>query len=142
MSSHGLTVRTEDSWYLDSFSKPSPGHQIPLSSSSLRKTKVNFSYLFDIICYICCSFRKGHDPCHFFLPRAGTWNLKIPKEKEKSSLVAQGVKGPVLSLLRLGLLLWYRFDFWPGNFHMLWAQPIKQKTNKPKREREEGISVI
>ena len=26
-------------------------------------------------------------------------------------------------------LLWLRFDLWPGNFHMLWAQP---ETNKQK----------
>ena len=33
----------------------------------------------------------------------------------------------MLSLQRLGLLLWQGFDSWPGNFHMLWAQPKIQK---------------
>ena len=36
-----------------------------------------------------------------------------------SSLEAQQVKGPVLSLPWLGLLLRRRFDPWPRNFHML-----------------------
>ena len=38
-----------------------------------------------------------------------------------SSLVAQQVKEPALSLLRLGLLLWHRFNHWPRNFYMLWC---------------------
>lgn len=25
------------------------------------------------------------------------------------------------------LHLWHRFDHWPGNFQMLWAQPKKKK---------------
>ena len=37
----------------------------------------------------------------------------------RNSLVTQQVKEPVLSLRWLGLLLWHRFDPWPGNFHML-----------------------
>ena len=32
-----------------------------------------------------------------------------------TSLVAQGVKNPMLSLLQLGSLLWQGFDPWPGN---------------------------
>ena len=40
-----------------------------------------------------------------------------------SSLVVEWVKGPALSLKRLGLLLWHGFYPWPGNFHMLWAWP-------------------
>ena len=39
----------------------------------------------------------------------------------RSSLVAQRVKDPVLSLL------WLRFDPWPWNFCMLWVQPKKKK---------------
>ena len=33
------------------------------------------------------------------------------------------VEDLVWSLLWLGSLLWYRFDAWPGNFHMLWVLP-------------------
>ena len=33
--------------------------------------------------------------------------------------MAQQVKDPTLSLQWLRLLLWLRFDPWPGNFHML-----------------------
>ena len=43
--------------------------------------------------------------------------------ENRSSLVAQWVKDLVLSLQQLGLLLWHRFDPWPRNFCMLWAQP-------------------
>ena len=39
--------------------------------------------------------------------------------------MAQRVKDPVLSLQQLGSLLWHRFDSWPRNFHMPWAQPGK-----------------
>ena len=35
------------------------------------------------------------------------------------------VKDLVLSLLWLGSLLWLAFGTWPGNFHMLRAQPKK-----------------
>ena len=41
--------------------------------------------------------------------------------------MAQQVKDPVLLLLWLGLLLWRRFDPWPGNFSMPWAQPKKRR---------------
>ena len=44
---------------------------------------------------------------------------KKKKKKEKNSLVAQQVKDPSLSLPWLGLQLWYQFDPWLGNFHML-----------------------
>ena len=40
-------------------------------------------------------------------------------------LVAQWVKDLASSLLWLGSQLWHRLDPWPGNFHMLWAQPKK-----------------
>ena len=39
-----------------------------------------------------------------------------------SSLVAQQVKEPALSLQQLGSLLWHGFDPWPGNFCMLQLQ--------------------
>ena len=42
----------------------------------------------------------------------------------RSSLVAEGVKDPVLSLP------WHRFDPWPGNFCMLKARPKKKNERK------------
>ena len=36
------------------------------------------------------------------------------------------VKDPALSLLWLGWLLWYRFNPWPGNFHMPWVCETKR----------------
>ena len=45
--------------------------------------------------------------------------------------MAQQVKDLVLSLQQLGLLLWYRFDPWPGNFHMPQVQPKKKKRTTP-----------
>ena len=57
-----------------------------------------------------------------------------------SSLVAQQVKDPALSVLWLGLpshycgiglLLWHRLDPWLGNFHMPWEQPKKEKAPSP-----------
>ena len=41
--------------------------------------------------------------------------------------MAQRVKDLVLSLLWLWLLLWRRFDPWPGNFHMPQAWQKKKK---------------
>ena len=36
----------------------------------------------------------------------------------RSSLVVQWVKDPATSMQQLGLLLWLRFDPWPGTFFM------------------------
>ena len=36
--------------------------------------------------------------------------------------MAQPVKDPAL------LLQWLRFHPWPGNFHMLWAQPNEKES--------------
>ena len=44
-----------------------------------------------------------------------------------SSQMAQWVKDLALSLLWLWLLLWGRFNPWPGNFYMPWAWPKKKK---------------
>ena len=53
----------------------------------------------------------------------------------QSSLVAGCVKDLMLSLQWLGLLLWYTFDPWPGNFHMPSAQPKEgKKKNKNKKQ--------
>ena len=41
--------------------------------------------------------------------------------------MVQQVMDPVLSLQRLGMLLWCSFDPWSGNFHMLQALPKKGK---------------
>ena len=40
----------------------------------------------------------------------------ISYEVQMSSSVVQQVKDPVLSLQQLRLLLWRRFDPWPGTF--------------------------
>ena len=45
----------------------------------------------------------------------------------RSSLVAQWVKDPMLSLL------WCEFDPWPGNFHMPLAQPKTPNQIKPNK---------
>ena len=42
------------------------------------------------------------------------------------------VKNPVLSLKQHGSLLWYRFNPWPRNFHVLQAWPKKKKKKKKK----------
>ena len=39
----------------------------------------------------------------------------------------QWFKDLALSLYQFRLLLWPGFGPWPGNFHMLWAQPKKKK---------------
>ena len=44
-----------------------------------------------------------------------------------SSLMAQRVKGPALSLQWLGPLLCHRFLLWPWNFHMPQMQPPPKK---------------
>ena len=51
-----------------------------------------------------------------------------------SSLVAQWVKYPVLSLPWLGSLLWCRFDSWLGNFRMLRAQPKRKKKSRARNQ--------
>ena len=46
-----------------------------------------------------------------------------------SSLVAQQVNGPVLSLLWLWLLMWQEFNPWLGNLYMLQCDRKKKKKN-------------
>lgn len=50
----------------------------------------------------------------------------------RSSLVAEWIKDPVLSLQQLRWLLWHGFDPSLGNFHRPWAWPKKsdQPTNQ------------
>ena len=62
----------------------------------------------------------------------GFWEQHCNKAQNKSwcsesSLVAQQVKDPLLSLQWLGSLLWYRVDPWPGNFHLPQAWAKKKK---------------
>ena len=52
--------------------------------------------------------------------------LPLKKLSLRSSLVTQQIKGPALSLLWLGLLLWHGFDPWPWNFYI---PPVWPKTN-------------
>ena len=52
------------------------------------------------------------------------------KNVKRSSFVAQWIKDLVLSLQPPGSLLWCGFDSWPGNFHMLRAQPKRKKKKK------------
>ena len=53
-----------------------------------------------------------------------------------SSLVAQRVMDPALSLQRLRLLLRCRFDPWSGNFHMPQVWPKKRKKRKEKKGKQ------
>ena len=51
------------------------------------------------------------------------------------SLVAEWVRGLVLSLQQLALLLWCGFNPWSGNFHILWEWP------PPPKKRLLGLKV-
>ena len=52
--------------------------------------------------------------------------IVISIKKPQSSLVAQWVKYPALSLLWFWLPLWQEFDPWPGNFRIPQVQPKRQ----------------
>ena len=56
-----------------------------------------------------------------------------------SSLVAQWVKNPALSLHWFELPPWHGFGPWPRNFHMLWAWP--KKTPKDKIDAIKGSMI-
>ena len=49
----------------------------------------------------------------------------------------QKVKDPVLSLQKFRLLLWGRFDPWPGNFQV----PLAKTKQKPKNKTEAGCEL-
>ena len=53
-------------------------------------------------------------------------SFKIALKMYRSSLVAQWVKDLSFSLLWFQLLMWPRFDHWPGNVHVLQVQPKKK----------------
>ena len=48
--------------------------------------------------------------------------------------MVQQVGDPALSLQQLGLLLWHRFNPWPGNVHRPWAWGKKKKNPLWKKE--------
>ena len=57
-----------------------------------------------------------------------TWFWEIFLKVTKwSSLVAQQVKDPALSLQQLRTLLWCKLDSWPGNFCIVWVWQEKKK---------------
>ena len=60
----------------------------------------------------------------------------------QNSLVAQWVKDPALSLQKPESLLWYRFDPWPGNFHMLRAWQKKKKKKKQEKKHVPNFANI
>ena len=71
-----------------------------------------------------CRYNKNKNPCHWAF--MFWWGRQVEKKKActiyviiimQSSLVAQQVKNPKLSLL------WLRFNPWPGNFHKPWTWP-------------------
>ena len=45
--------------------------------------------------------------------------------------MAQWVKVLALSLQHLGSLLWFGFNPWSGNFHILWTWPPQKKQQIP-----------
>ena len=62
--------------------------------------------------------------------------VTVKKKRPQDFLVAQWIKDPMLSLQCLGLLLWHGFSLWPGNFHMLWAQPKKKQQKQKKQQKK------
>ena len=77
-------------------------------------------------------------------------DIKMAKKKKKSHMqrcstslaqiktttgsfhVSQGVKDPIFSLQQLGFLLWWKFDPWSENLHMLQVWPNKTTTHTHK----------
>ena len=68
-------------------------------------------------------------------PTLGELGQNLLKERGwcQSSLVAQWVKDTASLPWWLRSLLWYRFDPWPGNFHIPWVQP-KQRERREWRK--------
>ena len=60
---------------------------------------------------------------------SSTCRIHSDKSSVGSSLVAQWIKDPALSLQQLRLLLWLRFSPWPENFYILQVQPKGQNNN-------------
>ena len=59
-----------------------------------------------------------------------------------SSLLAQWVKDPALSLLWFGLPLWHEFSPWSGNFYMRWVWANNNNNNKIKNKIHTGKYLI
>ena len=59
---------------------------------------------------------------------------EMKNKKEGRSLAIQQVKYLVLSLQWFGVLLWLRFDSWPGNFHIPWAWPKNKNREKASKQ--------
>lgn len=124
-----------------------------------------------MLCFIAGSFWRGWFGCHHLACHGdGSYDLwKFPstqcffwlfqlsvkfalfkelsrmlwgKVLARNSLVAQWVKDPTLSLKGLGLLLWFRFDSWLGNFHMLWLLPKKKRKEKKRNKKENQYFYI
>ena len=67
-------------------------------------------------------FKKIALAARWSLDRKGReGNLGPIRSLLQESLVLQWVKDLALLLQWLDLLLWHRFDPWPGNFYMLWT---------------------
>ena len=67
---------------------------------------------------------------------------KFKRKNIRSSLVAQWVKDPVLSLQWLGLVPCHGFDPWPGDFHVPQVWPEKKKKKKKKKTAFRGFHSI
>ena len=75
--------------------------------------------------------------CESFENCKALWNLK--NLSYGSSLVANCVHYPALSLQQLEFLLWCRFDPWPGNFCMPWAWPKKESFIQLKKNLKNAV---
>ena len=53
--------------------------------------------------------------------------------------MVQQVKDPMLSLLWFGLLLWYKFEPWPGHFHVQWMGPKTNKQTNKQTNKTNGV---
>ena len=68
------------------------------------------------------------------IPMVTIKKIFLKYTQRQSSLVVQQVKDLALSLRWLGLLLWHRFNLWPGNFCMPWAVPMHAYIQKEMRK--------
>lgn len=95
-----------------------PFPTLPAAQSQLYRCVISqwWAALDRILKSACCQVSKGLGVSEN--PQAKFW----------SSLVAQWIKDPVLSLPMLELLLWCVFNTWPGNFHMQWERLKKAPT--------------
>ena len=91
----------------------------------------------------CCLLQQNLGGRHCALLICGPLFQGLRTSAElRSSLVAQWVKGLVLSLLWLWLLLWHKFDPWLGKFCMPWVQQQQQKSWVEHEDRVGGFMII